>query len=61
MVKNAKAEVWCRNCGEKMKQYPYGILAFYCKKCDLKAEVGYCKIPKLKLSPIEFTSQKAGG
>lgn len=44
MVK-AKAKVWCRDCGKKMKQYPYGILAFSCEKCGLKAEVRYSKMP----------------
>lgn len=57
MDKKAKAEVWCRGCGEKMKQAPYGVLVFYCKKCKLKAEVKYYKVLELKLSPLEKTSR----
>jgi hypothetical protein len=41
---NAKAKVWCCDCGKEMKQYPYGILAFGCYNCKLKAEVNYMKM-----------------
>lgn len=43
-----KAKVWCRDCGEEMQQAPYGILAFYCKKCKLKATVKYEPTPIIK-------------
>lgn len=46
---NAKGLVWCRECGEEMKQYPQGILAFSCKKCKLKATINYEKMPIVKL------------
>ncbi len=45
----AKAMVWCRNCGKEMQQAPYRILAFYCKKCKLKAKVRYEPTPIIKL------------
>jgi len=48
----AKAEVWCRGCGKKMKQYPYDILFFYCSDCKLKARVDY-----EKMKPLESISK----
>jgi Zn finger protein HypA/HybF involved in hydrogenase expression len=47
-MSKAKANVWCRDCGEEMKQYPYDILAFACRKCGLKAEVNYKPMPIIK-------------
>lgn len=49
MTENAKAKVWCRDCGQEMQQYPYGILAFGCKKCKLKAVVEYQKMPDVRI------------
>lgn len=46
--RNAKAQVWCRDCGKEMKQYPFGQLAYSCKKCKLKAIVEYSKMPIVK-------------
>lgn len=51
--KKAKANVWCRDCGKEMKQAPYGILAFYCKDCELKATVTYEQTPKYAYSDFE--------
>ena len=42
---NARAKVWCRDCGKEMHQAPYNILAFYCTECKLKANVNYSKTP----------------
>ena len=42
---NARANIWCRDCGEEMHQAPYNILAFYCRTCGIKAEVVYSKTP----------------
>jgi len=47
-MSKAKGKVWCRECGEEMKQYPYGILAFGCKKCKLKATILFGDMPVLK-------------
>lgn len=44
---NARANIWCRDCGCQMHQAPYNILAFYCKKCGIKAEIQYSKTPIL--------------
>ena len=45
----SKARIWCRDCGEEMKQYPYGILTFGCKKCKLKATVEYQQMPIVRI------------
>jgi Zn finger protein HypA/HybF involved in hydrogenase expression len=47
-MSKAKANVWCRDCGEEMIQYPYEMLVFSCKNCKLKAEVSFEKMPVLK-------------
>jgi hypothetical protein len=44
----SKPRVLCRRCGKVMKQYPYGILAFSCSKCKLKAEITYSKMPEVR-------------
>jgi DnaJ-class molecular chaperone len=54
-MKNANAKVWCRDCGKEMKQYPYDILAFSCKKCNLKATVEYEKMPILSAIKMKDT------
>jgi hypothetical protein len=51
---NAKAKVWCRDCGEEMAQYPYGILAFSCRNCKLKATVSYDKMPVIGLNQDKY-------
>ena len=43
MEKKARAELWCRDCGNSMKQWPYGQLTFSCKKCRLTVDVHYKK------------------
>jgi Zn finger protein HypA/HybF involved in hydrogenase expression len=48
-MSKAKAKVWCRECGEEMRQHPYDILAFTCKNCKLKAEVQYDVMNKVNL------------
>jgi predicted amidophosphoribosyltransferase len=45
-------QVLCRNCKEPMKQAPQGVLAFYCHKCNVKAEINYSEIPIVKLKEL---------
>jgi uncharacterized phage protein (TIGR01671 family) len=42
-------QIFCRECGDTMEQYPYNILAWCCKKCKLKAELTYKEMPVVKL------------
>lgn len=48
-------QVLCRNCKEPMKQAPYGILAFYCHKCNVKAEINYSNIPIVHLKELSHS------
>lgn len=51
MTENVKAKVWCRDCGEEMKQAPYNQLWFFCRKCELEATVQYNKMHKMTTWP----------
>jgi len=46
----AKFRVWCRDCGEEMyNPSKYNLMAKYCKRCKLKAEIRFSPTPKVEL------------
>lgn len=40
-----KFSILCRKCKQKMYRPSNLVLAFYCKKCEVKAEIRYSKTP----------------
>lgn len=58
MSDKAKAEVWCKDCGEKMWQAPYNIMSFYCEKCKIKATVRYEPTPIIHAKSVIDEMQK---
>lgn len=48
-LKKSVHMISCRDCQKPMKQYPYDMLVWSCKKCKLKAELTYKDMPVVKL------------